>query len=457
MIMTLERLCRALAMTALVLLAVPASSAAQDTLSPDEGVVTAKALFDAGRFGEALDVLHGLVTAGHQSTDVLFLVGLSAIEASRQLPDDAEAEHEALLDAAIAALHTLLVSRPDLVRARLELARAFFYKGADGLARDHFERVLAGDVPDAVRANVQRFLSQIRARKRWTAYLGASLAPDTNIGAASDEEIIYILGLPFRRDNADELTTSGVGVTVWTGAEYQHPLGNRLRLRAGVDASRREYAGGRFDETNLSVQAGPRWLVDRRTETSVLGSVRRRWAGGEIDHDAAGVRLEAHRRLTPLVSTNARVSWERRGYEGRDSLDGPVVDVTLGGTWTISPVVRANAAIGYGRERPESETQRNDSRRLRAGLSVILPRGFTVGGSAQIRWTDFEGDWSFYTLSDASREDRTRTLSLSLFKRDFTLYGFSPQVVVTHEVRDSNAQIHDYKRTRGEVRLVRQF
>ena len=33
----------------------------------------------------------------------------------------------------------------------------------------------------------------------------------------------------------------------------------------------------------------------------------------------------------------------------------------------------------------------------------------------------------------------------------------SAQVVVTHEERDSNAQIHDYNRTRGEIRLVRQF
>ena len=34
--------------------------------------------------------------------------------------------------------------RPGLVRVRLELARAFFLKGEDSLARSHFERVLAG-------------------------------------------------------------------------------------------------------------------------------------------------------------------------------------------------------------------------------------------------------------------------------------------------------------------------
>ena len=248
-----------------------------------------------------------------------------------------------------------------------------------------------------------------------------------------------------------------MGASLWTGGEYQHPLGQRLRLRAGADVARKEYAGREFDDTHLSAHAGPRWLVDPRTELSVLASVRRRWVATSIDHDAAGGRVEVRRRLTPLATGNARASWHRRIYRGQDDLDGPVTDVSVGGTWTISPTVQANAGVGIAKERPERERNRNDSRWLRAGLSVALPRGFNVGGSGQLRWTDYEGDWSFFTGDDSPREDRTGTLSLSLHKRDFTLYGFSPQVVVTREVRSSNAQLHDYDRTRGEVRLVREF
>ena len=110
------------------------------------------------------------------------------------------------------------------MRVRLELARAFYFKREDSLARGHFERVLAGKPPAPVVANVQRFLAEIRARRRWTMYLGGAMSPDSNIGGASDERIIYINDLPFRRD-AEELTTSGIGVSVWTGGEYQYPLG----------------------------------------------------------------------------------------------------------------------------------------------------------------------------------------------------------------------------------------
>ena len=458
---TLRRIGRALAAAAFLLLALPASEAQEDPPAPEAAVATARTLMKGGSHDQALAILRPLAGMHPEHTNLQFLLGLAAIEASRR-PEAAPVEQEALLDEAIAALHAILVDQPELVRVRLELARAFFYKGEDSLARGHFERVLAGEVPEAVKANVQRFLVQIRARRRWTMYVGAALLPDSNIGGGSDEECIYInIGYQvcFRRDNLDDATTAGIGVLLWTGGEYQHPLGGRLRLRAGTDLARREYSGRRFDETNLSVHAGPRWLVDRRTDASVLASARRRWAGTSIDHDAVGGRIEARRRLTPQITANARASWHQRDYRSSETLDGPLVDVTLGGTWTISPILQANSSIGYSQERPRKLNRRNASRTLRAGLSVALPWGLNAGASAQFRWTDFEGieDVQHLPLDGSAREDRTRTLSLSLHKRDFTLYGFSPQVLVIHEERDSNAQLISHDRTRGELRFVRQF
>ena len=458
----LRRPGRALAAAAFLLLAVPAPAAAENALSPDEGTARAQALFGEGRPDQALEVLRPIAASHPGNTNIRFLLGIAAIEASR-MGGVAAADRIALLDEAIATRHAILVDRPELVRVRLELARAFFYKGEDSLARNHFQRVLAGEVPEAVKANVQRFLTQIRARRRWTMYMGASLLPDTNIGSGTAEETVYInfLGveLPFDFNPAEETTTSGIGASLWAGGEYQHPLGPRLRLRAGGDLARREYAGRRYDSTFLSLHAGPRWLVDRRTEASVLASARRRWEGTSIDHDALGARIEARRRLAPRVTANARASWHHRDSRGSRDLNGPLVDASLGGTWTVTPTLQTYSSFGYAEERPSRENRRNRSRTLRAGLTVALPRGFNVGSSAQLRWTDFEGlEVPQHRPRDGSpREDRVWSLSLSLLKRDFTVYGFSPQLVVTHEERDSNAQLVSYDRTHGELRFVRQF
>ena len=458
--MTISPLLRALVAGAVLLLAAPAWSA--DDVEPPSssmpgaaGVPEAQALVRVGKFEEALGILRPLAQGRAVEANVLFLIGLAATGASQQ-PDLADDEREALLDEAIASLRAMLIDRPDLVRVRLELARAFFLKGENDLSRRHFEHVLAGSPPGPVAANVRRFLSEIRARRRWSLRVGFALAPDTNIGGTSAERTIYINDLPFTRDQA-ELTTSGIGVSVWGGWEYQHPLNERLRLRIGADASRREFAGRRFDQMFVSGHAGPRWLVGANTEASVLASAHRRWSADVPDYDALGGRIEAGHRFTRRVTASARASWHDRRYRTRMFLDGPAMDASLSGAWVVTSTVRADAALGWGREQPERERWRNASRWLRLGASVILPRGFTVGGSGELRRTDYEGNWFPFTTTGEPREDRTRSLRVSVHNRVFAWKGFSPQLSLVHEVRTTNAQLYDYKRTGGELRFVRLF
>ena len=77
--------------------------------------------------------------AATQDLDALFRAGMAAVEEAYAETDDDP--RDALLDEAIVAFRAMLVERPDLVRVRLELARPFFLKGEDGVARRHFEDV----------------------------------------------------------------------------------------------------------------------------------------------------------------------------------------------------------------------------------------------------------------------------------------------------------------------------
>ena len=64
--------------------------------------------------------------------------------------------------------------------------------------------------------------------------------------------------------------------------------------------------------------------------------------------------------------------------------------------------------------------------------------------------------WVF-TPDNSAREDQTRILQATLLNRAITVYGFSPQILYSNELRESNAQVFDFKRTRVEMRWVRQF
>ena len=244
---------------------------------------------------------------------------MTALAASERADSD-DARRE-LYDKAIAAFRLILVNRPELIRVRLELARTFFLKGQDGLARRHFELVLAGGVPPVVAANIRRFMNAMQTRKRFTGYFGAAVAPDSNLNAASESEIVYIdtaFGrLPFQRQG-DFGARSGLGVSVWGGGEYQHPLSQRLRLRVGADAVQREYSGSDFDQLFVAARTpGRAGWPGPITEISLLATAQRQWLGGEPYADETGVRLELDRRLTPRLWARGTAAYRERDHRFR--------------------------------------------------------------------------------------------------------------------------------------------
>ena len=207
----------------------------------------------------------------------------------------------------------------------------------------------------------------------------------------------------------------------------------------------------------MSWHLGPRVLVSRTTEVSVLGNWRHQWSANDPNYFDLGGRVTVGHRFTRRLSVNGRAAWHDRRYRRNKALDGPVRNFSLSAGWVLTPTVRLDATAGYGRDRPERLRFRNESLWLQAGASVALPRGFTVGAGGGYRWTDYAGDWFPNTPRGVARDDETYNLRASVHNRALTFFGFSPQVSLIHEVRKSNAQLYDYKRTGGELRVVRQF
>ena len=276
------------------------------------------------------------------------------------------------------------------------------------------------------------------------------------MGSGHRLRIIYIRGLPFRR-NQEELTRSGIGISAWAGGEYQYPLDDRIRLRAGANVSRKEYRKRDFDQMTVAAHLGPRWFVGKYTEASLLASGRQQWRADEPDFRDLGIRVEARHRLGRRTTLNARASRYERRYEERKFLDGPITDISLGAGWVATPTLRIEGSLGWGRERPETERWRQTRRWLQLGATTALPWGFTVGGSGTLRWTDYEGEWFPFTEDGSPRRDLTRSIRLFAHNRALTLEGFSPQISLVQEQRATTAQLYDYQRIFGELRFVRLF
>ena len=415
----------------------------------------AETLIQNGRHLEALKLLRPLVEANADDVEVLLLTGLAGIGASSE-PDLDDEAREALLDAAIAALRRILIFHPDGPRPRLELARAFFLKKEDNLARQHFERVLAGKPPAAVAENVQRYLDAIRARRRWDAHFGFALAPDSNVNAASSEEIVFLYGLPFTV-NDESKPSSGVGLILWGGAEYEHPFSERFKLRLGADLWRQEHQRQAFNRMQISLHAGPRWFIGRNAEASLLASRRQQWSADKPVYVENGIRIESAQRLSAQWLAIERASWHERRYKHSKHLDGPRWSFSLEGRWQATPALSVSLTAGYAEKKPSLRSHRSTRPWARLSTSYALPLGFSLGASATVSRSFFQPDWSYLTLGSRKRKDLSQTFQLSAFNRAFTLFGFSPQLALIQEERKSNAQLHSYERIRGELRVVRLF
>ena len=461
----------------------------EDAGAPAPEVERAKALLLAGKLVEALDLLRRLTAEAPEDPDASFLLGMGALGAlrGRTAPDGSEWTREAVRafhDEAVAAFQRVVNTQPGLARPRLELARALFERGrcqrevervfehlfgddCDAAERQ-FRRAIAGDVPETVAGNVNQFIGIIRARRRLTGHFEVALAPDSNVNSASGVDCIFIPAFPGLcfRPTEESAATSGLGVTVSAGADYDHLLGERRRtgaqpsLRLGGALYRKEYEQSQLDDMIVSVHAGPR-VRTARAEAGVTARVERRWSGGAPSHDAVGVALEAGRGLGRRAWLSGGFQWmDHRHPEDRSRHDGPRVAVNLGANLVVTPAVRAGLKAGWSEVRSERATDRNATRTFGASLRFDLPpvfglRGFGVGLSESLQLTGYEA--ANVSVHPDPREDRLLTSRASLHNRTLEFRGFTPTLSFVNERRSSNVAHFEYRRNRVELALQRTF
>jgi len=425
----------------------------------EQALEAATAQLAAGDWSRAITHLQPHAADPRVAT-LLFEVGDALLTAANHshLTDD---QRDARLASAIAAFRAILVAQPDATRVRLELARAFFLRGQDRLARRHFQKVLAGAVPPQVAANVRGFLAAMDARRRWSAYGGFAFTPDTNIGQASTQRVIDLntpFGiLPLTRNNPPP--TTGIGLRLFGGGEYQQPLTPRIRLRLGADVAHTDHQNQQWDHTTLRIHLGPQFALTGWATTSPLLTGARRWEAGKAVYDDLGLRLETHLRLTPRTILRLDLARRNRHHVAPDhqDLNGPHTDRTLSTTHQITPTLAVTGSLTASRDKTQRSEGRTHRRSLHLGATREFPRGWTVGLVGTYTRTIW--DTRRTTADQSRRRDLTTDLAVSVLKRDFTVAGFSPRLALRTTRRRSNNAPDDqgYQRRYADLGFVRQF
>ena len=429
---------------ALVLGTVPGAARAKEPPWPSAQALikAAWAALAAGEPDDAALLLEGVKPGEGDIDDLDFLRGSLAM---------ARGEWQE----AIERFRAMLARDPTLLRVRLDLALAYFQAGEDGSAAYHFRQTLAAEeLPPAVRANVLTILERIRRRKAWTVSGSLSVAPDTNINAATSAREVDLFGLPAALSE-DARQTSGVGLSAGIGGGYEARLSPDVRFRTSAHLHTRTYGSGKsaFNEQTLSLRAGPRFLFERFDLRPGL-TARGRRLGGDMYSRAAGLELSGDWLMAPTWRLSGSVEAERVSYKtflGEGALYAAQADLSH----ALGRATLLRATAGWRRESLDSDAY--SWRELIVGLSVAqeLPGGFVVTAGPSLRRREYGAPLPIY--SPDARRDETLAGRVTVSNRQLDLFGFMPEVTVRHEVRESNLGLYDYERTVAELGLVRTF
>ena len=302
-------------------------------------------------------------------------------------PDDSESQFllatiavaQKDYDTAISLFRRILVREPDAERVRLELARAFFLKEDYDNADRQFRFARAGNVDDAVKTNIDRFLTQVNRLRQWTVNFSLSLAPDTNQNAATSSAQVNIFGLPFALDKSAR-KQSGIGVAGDIGGEWSPLLDDNIKARLGTDLYRVDYSGGQFDDMTVSAYGGPQFLFSN-WDLSVLATGFKRWFANQDYVSGLGGKLAADYGITSDWVVGASLGGQSLTNQFIPEQSGPLWSVQTQATYVLSPSSLFQLQLGFNRQEARTRPIPIPASGSAAAISKTCPMAFPPGFS----------------------------------------------------------------------------
>ncbi|MDB5640958.1 MAG: repeat-containing protein precursor [Hyphomicrobiales bacterium] len=348
---------------------------------------------------------------------------------------------------------SILAAHPDLARVRVHLARTLSALDDVDAARHHYETLLgSGDIDASILDRIRTDTQAIERQKRWTASSYITVAPTTNMTSGTSLSAFDLSGATFTPAESGR-KRSGVGVLYGGDAAYVAPLADNWGWLATLSTQHRDYSNKDFDDRSGAVSAGLRYLLPAGVLTGEM-TAQRRWFANDAYQFAAGPKIT----LRSLFGTANRItvtsSFSLQRYDSLSYQDGQ--HVSLSASWDRFTAVGEFARIGVTFNAEKTQLAHLDYREsgFFAGYNFELPAAIVAYPEVAISWRPYHGDFPF---SDSPRKDRQASASLTVLKKDISMFGFAPRVQATYLRNRSNIGLYDYNKLEGNLTLTREF
>ena len=414
---------------------------AQDFVKDSPIITTLKALYAGGKYEEAykfgnlqLELMEGV-------PDFDFYYGLSALQ-SGHYPD------------ARFIFERLVALYPDQDRFRLEYARTLFQLKQYEMAREQFQQVLAKQPPQTVTQNINQFLAVIDERqqqslRRWSGFLDAGGGYDNNINNATDERFIGLFELP---DSA--LQAESAFASLRTSLNYAYPVNQLSSANLSFDSQSKhnfELSDFNLDSMRLSafwktttatreLQGGISYQHvlldgdDYQRSSGVFGQWKEQWGEHLLSYTYSGIFI--------------------KDSFADDLLNSylPVLNLTL-----LAPQGKVLHALTLlaGTENPRNDGGASLAKQFQsAGYKISYQATANL-----VPYLGFSGFFSRYkaehsVFGETRKDESYQTSAGGEWRIDAR---FSLLADLTYTENESNLNLYDYTRWKGETRVRWRF
>lgn len=352
---------------------------------------------------------------------------------------------------AIELLRQILDEKPTAQRVRLELARLLAATGDESGARRELRRVGAVGLPEDVARAVDRFAVALRSNRPFGGSFEIALAPDSNINRATRRETIDTVIAPLQLDD-DARAKSGLGVSLAGQTYARVDLTPHVSWLTRLSGSANLYGASRFNDVIGSIATGPEIRTGRtRWRPAFIAS--RRWFGSDVYSNSYGASLNV---LKP-IDTTSQIEIEgtalKSHYPNIAAQNGTLYDLNIAYDRALSPRFSARIGARFDRQTAAEPALATTS----GSIELLASRAFGkqllfVQGSIGMLGADGR-----LLLFPQTRNDTRIDLTAGVVLRKFNYKGISPLIRVTRSINNSSVGLYEFKRTRVEFALSREF
>jgi len=358
----------------------------------------------------------------------------------------------------VLALERFTLRFPDDIRARLELARAYYYAQDDLNSRREFDAIAKLDLPPAVRASVERYLdalirrsAQYTPRLRAFVEFGGGYDSNVNAGVAQADLSLPLIG-PVTV--ADFGVRKGAGFAeISAGATYDYPVYPGVILHATGWGNGNFYTqASEFNLAGLGAAVGASYLSGANTFSAnyAYGAIV---LDGESYRSASGLGIEWRRQLTEQSQLWLAPQYAWVNYSGANQpRDVDLASLAVGyRRWWLTgwqPVLDLLVIGGDERSRQDRPDLARNLAGVTAAIGVSPAPQWSLTGALTYVHSNYDGPIS---LIDVTRHDNNFVVDAGIAY--FFTRNWSARLDYQYTRNDSNISLYEYARNVVALKL----